>query len=70
MKENETFSTLHWRIKDSIFLPEYVELVIRFLKACEKEYLSRTRLAQMRDWDGDFEKCFNYSRRKQTISFL
>lgn len=44
MKENETFSTLHWRIKDSIFLPEYVELVIRFLKACEKEYSSRTRL--------------------------
>lgn len=44
MKGNETFSTLYWRIKDSIFLPDYVELVIRFLKACEKEYLSRTRL--------------------------
>ena len=43
MKGNETFSSLYWRVKYSIFLPEYVELVIRFLTASEKEYLSRTR---------------------------
>lgn len=47
MKEKrETFSTLHWRIKDSIFLPEYVELVIRFLKACEKSIYLEQDLEQ------------------------